>query len=58
VSGFLADLAFTARVYGICDDDVYLTADEASLTVPIATLGRRPQIGERIPVSIRIGGAP
>jgi hypothetical protein len=55
-------LAFTARVYGIMDYVVYLSGcvgpeiDSAvSLMVPIAVLGRRPEIGERLPVTVTVG---
>jgi hypothetical protein len=54
-------LAFTARVYGIMDDVAYLSGcvgpeiDSAvSLMVPIAALGRRPEIGERLPVTVTV----
>ena len=57
-------LAFTARVYGIMDGAVYLSGrtgpdDESavSVMVPLAVLGRRPELGEEMPVTVRIGAA-
>ena len=55
-------LAFRARVYGIMDGAVYLsgriTEGAVSFVVPFAVLERRPELGEEIPLSVRIGEAP
>lgn len=58
----MADLTFPARVYGIMGGAAYLSGRTAedddsavSIMVPLAVLERRPELGERIPVSIRIG---
>ena len=52
-------LTFPARVYGIVDGAAYLSGcvgdDAASLMVPLSCFARRPELGEEMAVSVRIG---